>query len=82
MDEDKQRRRLIAMAQNLAMQALELPPDKRQNAIVYAVGKIRRDYERKHGANPDTAEQARKLLELTRAMVKILEESGGTIGHA
>ncbi len=83
MDEDKQRRRLIAMAQALALQAIEVPADLRHDAIARTVEKIRRDYEHKHGLSPrDTAAHAHKLLSLTRAVVKTIETSGGTIGHA
>ncbi len=64
------------------MKVLEQPPDQREALIERAVGKIRRDYEQQYGADPDTLAQASKLLNLTRAMLKILEESGGCIGHA
>ncbi len=81
MDDERQQR-ARGLAQVLAMKALEHPPDQREALIARAVARIRRDYEQQYGADPDTAAQASKLLNLTRAMLKLLEESGGCIGHA
>ena len=64
------------------MKALEHPPDQREVLITRTVARICQDYKQQHGADPDTAAQASKLLNLTRAMLKLLEESGGCIGHA
>ncbi len=80
--DDKRQQQVRGLAQVLAMKALEHPPDQREALIARAVARIRRDHEQQHGADPDTAAQASKLLNLTRAMLKILEESGGCIGHA
>ena len=81
MDDERQQQ-VRGLAQVLAMKALEHPPDQREALIARAVARIRRDYEQQHGADPDTATQATRLLNLTRAMLRILEESGGCIGHA
>ncbi len=81
MDEEERRQQVRGLAQVLAMKALEHPPDQREALIERAVAKIRKDYEQKHGASPGTAAQASRLLNLAKAMLKILEESGGTIGH-
>ena len=81
MDE-KQRDKLVGLAQTLAMTALEHPPDQRQVLIKGAIEKLLNDFEQKHGPNPVNAELAKKLLSMTTALLKILEESGGTVGHA
>ena len=78
-DEGKQ---FIAVAQAIAMKALDVPPNQRQAFIEAKISSTHKGYEDKHGSDPKTAEQARKLLDLTRTMVQILEQSGGTIGHA
>jgi hypothetical protein len=82
LDDERQRRQTRGLAQVLAMKALEHPPDQREVLIARTVARIRRDYEQQYGADPDTAAQASKLLSLTKAMLRILEESGGCIGHA
>ena len=87
MDEDEREKQFIAVAQAIAMKALEVPLDQRQAFIEAKISEAkisstRKGYEEKHGPDPKTAEQARKLLDLTRTMVRILEQSGGTIGHA
>jgi hypothetical protein len=43
---------------------------------------IRREFERKYTADPVTAEMADKLRAMIEAMVQLIEESGGSIGHA
>ena len=78
----EERQQFLAMAQTIGMQAMELPPHKRPEFIKRAVTAIRRDFDRKHGADPSTAEIASKLETLTGMLVKLIEESGGTIGHA
>ena len=78
----REQRRLIVLAQSLAMQAMEFPSDQRQAVIEQAVTQIRRDYEQEHGADPSTATQAHMLLALTQALMRIIEECGGQVGHA
>ncbi len=82
MDDERQRRQTRGLAQVLAMKALEHPPDQREVLITRTVARIRQDYEQQYGADPGTAAQAGQLLSLAKAMLKILEESGGYIGHA
>lgn len=82
MDDERQQQQVRGLAQVLAMGALEHPPDQREALIVRAVTRIRREHEQQHGADPDTAAQASRLLNLTRAILKLLEASGGCIGHA
>ncbi len=82
MDDERRRQKARGLAQVLAMKALEHPPDQREALIERTVARIRKDHEQQYGADPDTAAQASRLLNLTKAMLKILEESGGCIGHA
>ncbi len=82
MDDERRQQQARGLAQTIAMKALEHPPEQREALIERAVVRIRRDYEQKYGADLDTAAQASKLLNLTKSMLKILEESGGCIGHA
>ena len=82
MDTEQERERILGVIRTIAMAAMELPREKRQTFIERSVMMIRKNYERAYGSSPETADQAKKLLELTQEMVRILEESGGTIGHA
>jgi hypothetical protein len=54
------------------MKALEHPPDQREALITRAVTRIRREHEQRHGADLDTAAPASRLLNLTRAMLRLL----------
>ena len=82
MDPNKeQRQQLIGIAQNIALQALELPAEKRPEFIERTVAAIRSRYERRHGADPSAAKTADKLQAMTQAVMQILEEDGGQIGH-
>ena len=82
MDRDQKREQLLGTIHAIAMAALEIQPEERQAFIKRTVTTVRRYYQRTHGADPDIADLASKLLKLTREMVRVLEESGGTIGHA
>jgi len=82
MDREQERERILGVVRAIAMAAMELPREKRQAFVGRTVTMIRKRYERAYGADPDSAEQARRVLELTHEMVRVLEESGGTIGHA
>ncbi len=53
-----------------------------QAFIKRTMAMLRRNYEKKLGSDPEVTDAWSNLLELTREMVKILEKSGGTIGHA
>ncbi len=82
MDVEEKRKQILGLVQTIAIAAMDLPPDERQAFIKRTVTTVRRYYQRTHGADPDIADLASKLLILTREMVRVLEESGGNIGHA
>ena len=82
MDDERWQQQVRGLAQVLAMKALEHLPDQREALITRAVTRIRREHEQRHGADLDTAAPASRLLNLTRAMLRLLEESGGCINHA
>ncbi len=50
-DEESRQRHVISVAQTIAMQAMELPRDQRARFIERAVTAIRRDFDRKYGAD-------------------------------
>ena len=82
MDDEKEREQFLAVAQTIGMQAMELAPEQRLTFIHRAVTAIHRDYARKHGADPSTAEMAERLEKMTATLVQMIEASGSTIGHA
>ncbi len=82
MDDEKVREQFLAVAQTIGMQAMELPPEQRVEFIHRAVTAIHRDYARKHGADPSTAEMAERLEKMIATLVQMMEASGGTLGHA
>ncbi len=82
MDTDQKRRQLLGTIHTIAMAALEIQPDDRPAFIKRTVTMVRRYYQQTYAADPDIAHLASKLPQLTREMVRTLEESGGTIGHA
>lgn len=82
MADEKEREQFLAVAQTIGLQAMELPPEQRLEFIHRAVTAIHRDYARKHGADPSTAEMAERLEKMTATLVQMIEASGGTIGHA
>jgi histidine ammonia-lyase len=80
---DEARQRLaVGLIQTIAMQAMELPADQRPEFIRRAVMAVRREVERKYTADPMLTEATDKLQAMIEAMVQIIEESGGSIGHA
>ena len=81
MDVEERRKQILGLVQTIAIAAMDLPPDERQAFIKRTVAMLRRNYEKTKGPDPDVADAWGKLLELTREIVKTLEESGGTIGH-
>lgn len=82
MDDEKEREQFLAVVQTISMQAMELAPEQRMEFIHRAVTAIHRDYARKHGADPSTAEMAERLEQMTATLVEMIEASGGTLGHA
>ncbi len=82
MDDEERQKLAIGLAQAIAMQAMELQADQRPVFIRRSVTAVRREFERKYVADPDIAEAADKLQGLIETMVAILEESGGSVGHA
>jgi hypothetical protein len=82
MDDEERQRLIIGLAQTIAMQALELPADQRPQFVRRAVTAVRTEFERKYGPDPELAEATDKLQALIETMVALLEESGGSVGHA
>ena len=81
--EDEQRKQLVnGLAQTIAMQAMELPAPQRPEFIKRAVTAVRQEFEHKYGPDPETGEAVDKLQALIETMVRIIEETGGTVGHA
>ncbi len=81
-DEESRQRQVISVAQTIAMQAMELPAQERSRFIQRAVTAIRRDFDRKYGADPDTADAAQRLQQLIEELVGMIEASGGSVGRA
>ncbi len=82
MDDEERQRLAVGLIQTIAMQAMELPADQRPEFIRRAVMAVRREFERKHATNPVLTEATDKLQAMIEAMVQIIKESGGSIGHA
>ncbi len=82
MDDEERKRLVVGLAQSIAMQALELPTEQRSKFIRRAVMAVRTEFERQYGAAPDMDEATSKLWALIETMVKLIEESGGAVGHA
>ena len=82
MDDEERQRLAVGLIQTIAMQAMELPADQRPEFIRRAVMAVRREFERKYTADPMLTEATDKLQAMIEAMVQIIEESGGSIGHA
>jgi hypothetical protein len=82
MENDEHQRRLLEAAQALALRALDLAPCQRQEFIERAVAAIHRSFVQKHGTQPGAAETAARLQAMTEAVMQVLEEDGGQIGHA
>ena len=82
MDDEERQRLIVGLAQTIAMQALEVPANQRQQFIKRAVTAVQTEFERKYGTDPNLAEAADKLQALIKTMVGLLEESGGSVGHA
>jgi hypothetical protein len=82
MDNGEEQGRLLEVAQALALRALDLAPDQRQEFIERAVAAIHKSFVHNHGAEPGSAKTAAKLQAMTEAVLHVLEEDGGQIGHA
>ena len=67
---------------DLARRAMQLPPSERYAFIMDEIVAVRVAYEDKHGRHPNTSELDRSLRAWAQTLVKILEESDGTIRHA
>ena len=67
---------------DLARRAMQLPPSERYAFIMDEIVAVRVAYEDKHGRHPKMHELDRNLRAWAQSLVKILEEPGGTIGHA
>ena len=78
---EQQQRQLVGVAERIALQASELPPEKRLAFIKRTVTTIRVRYEGKHGTDTSIIKTADKLQAMTEAVMQILEEDGGLIGH-
>ncbi len=82
MDDEERLRLTIGLAQTIAMQALELPAEGRMTFIARAVTAVRTEFERQYGSDLHLGEATDKLSGLIETMVKLIEESGGSVGHA
>jgi hypothetical protein len=82
MDKDQKHRDLLKIVQTIAVAALDIPPDRRTEFIECMVGRMCELYGKKQGRAPIAAQRISMLLELTKDMVRILETSGNTVGHA
>jgi hypothetical protein len=82
VDQEQKDKQLLEIVQAIAIGAMEAPPDRRTEFIECALGKMCETYEKKQGRASLTAHQISTLLKLTKDMVRILETSGNTVGHA
>jgi hypothetical protein len=82
VDQEQKHKQLLEIVQAIAMGAMEAPSDRRTEFIECALGKMCEIYEKKQGRAPLAAHQFSMLLDLTKNMVRILETSGNTVGHA
>jgi len=74
--------RLMSVVNIIAMDAIELPPEERQAFIQKEVRETRELIEKSKGASPLANEFCEKLEEWITAAVRLMENSGGTIGRA
>jgi hypothetical protein len=63
VEDEAEREQLIALAQTIGMQAMELPAEQRQKFIHRTIAAIHGDFARKHGTDPSTAEMAGRLAD-------------------
>ena len=86
MDRNKQAEQIGKLVNIFAMRVMEAPPEERQAYLGSQIGGFRRTFE--HAYNTDEKEAGctsafvDKVEELTRGLVRMLERSGGMIGHA
>ncbi len=57
------------------------PPSSARRLSIGASA-IHRAYAREHGSDPSTADMADRLEKMVTTLVKMIEETGGAIGHA
>jgi hypothetical protein len=84
MDVKEQTQRTLRLVDELAMRAIELPPDVREAFIKAEVARLREDLLREAGFNPaviDIADNfAHGLAEWVPALVKMMQVSHGSSG--
>ena len=80
--DDQDRIFLEMIVTDLARRAMQLPPTERYTFIMDEIVAVCVTYEEKHGPHTNIRELDRRLRAWGQTLVKILEESGGTIGHA
>ena len=74
--------RLMAVVNVIAMDTIELPPEERQAFIQKEVRDTRELIEKTKGASLLANEFWEKLEQLITVAVRLMENSGGTIGRA
>ena len=82
MDKEQEHKRLLEIVQSIAIAAMEAPPEHRTEFIERTVGQMCEIYGQKQGRFPIKPHQISRLLDLTKDMVRLLEQSGNTVGHA
>ncbi len=80
--DDQNRLFLEMIVTDLARRAMQLPPSERYAFIMDEIVGVRVAYEDKHGRHPNISELDRSLRAWAQTLVKLLEDSGGTTGHA
>ena len=84
MDVKEQTQRTLRLVDELAMRAIELPPDVREAFIKAEVAKLREDLLRDTGNNPAVIDIANTfadgLAEWVLALVKMMQVSHGSSG--
>ncbi len=80
--DDQDRLFLEMVVTDLARRAMQLPPSERYAFIMDEIVAVRVVYEEKYGRHPNIFELDRNLRAWAQTLVKLLEESGGTSGHA
>lgn len=82
VDEEEGERRVARLTRTIAIHAMGLPPRLRPVYIRQAVDRICSDHEQEYRRDPLDIAAANMLMEEVEALMKTIEESGGTIGNA